>query len=200
MGGANSLSAAKGVLRGCQAGPATEPFTQHVLTPVQNELVATLTEIIIPETDTPGARAARVNEFIDVMLAEWYPQEERDQFLRGLATVEQSAQDIAGVPFLEATFEEQVAVVDALEREAIQAAESSPDAENIVREPEDAEAVGQEDADELPLDPPFFNTLKSMTLLGYYTSEIGASQELGLMPMGRYDGSVPYAEIGRAWS
>ena len=199
MGGAVSLSTISGVLGGCQAGPATEAFVPQTLTPAQNDLVATLTEIIIPETDTPGAKAARVNEFIDVMLTEWYPAEERDQFLRGLATVDQRAQAVAGKPFMEASPEEQVAVMRALEQAARTPAEPEED-EEAEREPMDVEETGPETADTAPPDPPFFNTIKSMTLFGYYTSEIGASQELGMMPLGSYDGSVPYSEIGRAWS
>ena len=40
---------------------------------------------IIPSTDTPGAKGARVNEFIDVILTEWATPEERKNFLDGLA-------------------------------------------------------------------------------------------------------------------
>ena len=202
MGGAVSLSTISGVLGGCQAGSATDPFVPQTLTSAQNDLVATLTEIIIPETDTPGAKAARVNEFIDVMLTDWYPAEEREQFMRGLATVDQRAQDLAGKPFMEATPEEQVAVMQVLEHEARPPAEPEAAAEDeeTERDPEDVEETGAETTEAVPVDPPFFNTIKSMTLLGYYTSEIGASQELGYMPMGNYDGSVPYDEIGRAWS
>ena len=57
-------------------------------------------------------------------------------------------------------------------------------------------AVGGADAP-----PPFFRQLKELTLAGYYTSEVGASQELRWNPApGRYDPDVPFSEVGRAWA
>ena len=46
--------------------------------PRQNELVITLTELIIPQTDTPGAKAAKVNEYIDTVLADATPERSRE--------------------------------------------------------------------------------------------------------------------------
>jgi hypothetical protein len=47
----------------------------RTLNPHQNATVTAISEIIIPQTDTPGAKAARVNEFIDLILTEWYDGE-----------------------------------------------------------------------------------------------------------------------------
>ncbi|MFQ5572054.1 MAG: gluconate 2-dehydrogenase subunit 3 family protein [Rhodothermales bacterium] len=182
MGGTLSVSTVAGILGGCKAGPAGIPFTPQTFTPDQNELVITLTELIIPETDTPGAKAARVNEFIDLMITEWYSAEERDRFLAGVAEVDRRAQEAYGNAFIDATPEEQTALLAAMEEEAIDWAE--------------AVAAGTTGAQ----DPPFFNMIKELTLSGYYTSEIGASVELRDMPFGTYDGAVPFEEIGRAWS
>src|SRR3989442_15315431 len=63
----------------------------RALTPHQNETVATIAELILPKTDTPGARDAGVPAFIDVMLAEWVGDEERKMFTAGLAGVETPA-------------------------------------------------------------------------------------------------------------
>jgi hypothetical protein len=46
----------------------------------------------------------------------------------------------------------------------------------------------------------FFRTLKELTVVGYYTSEIGARQELHVDPMGAWRADVSYADIGRAWA
>ena len=59
--------------------------TLRTLNPHQNETVATIAELIIPKTDTPGARDAGVPGFIDVMLAEWGDDEQRQMFTAGLA-------------------------------------------------------------------------------------------------------------------
>ena len=43
--------------------------------------------------------------------------------------------------------------------------------------------------------------LKELTLVGYYTSEVGATQELRYeRAPGRYDGCMPYEDLGRAWA
>ena len=65
--------------------------------------VTTLAEHIIPETDTPGASAARVNEFIDLLLAEWCDDAERERFLRGLADVDARSLHAFGNVFVHTT-------------------------------------------------------------------------------------------------
>ena len=61
-----------------------EQAVLRTLNPHQNATVTTISELIIPQTDTPGAKAARVNEFIDLILTEWYDDEEKSIFLTGL--------------------------------------------------------------------------------------------------------------------
>jgi hypothetical protein len=159
-----------------QAGFVTPPAGQalRTLTPQQAELVAALAEHIIPATDTPGARAARVDAFIDALLADIFTAEERERFLTGLADVDARARAAAGTAFVECPARQQVALLEALEREGQHA------------------GAGQ---------APFFPWIKEFTLVGYYTSEIGASQELRYVHVaGRYDGDVPYEQVGRAYS
>ena len=182
MGGTVSMSVMSGVLGGCKAGPATAEFVPQTVNAAQNDLVTVIAELIIPETDTPGAKAARVNAFIDKMLTDWFPQDERDHFMAGLATVDTRSQDAYGKPFMDATPDEQTELLSAMEDEGIAW----------------MEALGEGGAD--PEKPPFFNLIKQLTLAGYYTSEIGGSQELRDMPIGQYRGDVPFEEIGRAWS
>jgi hypothetical protein len=164
------------VARAVEAGFTAPPPGQalRVLTPAQGALVATLAEHIIPTTDTPGARAARVDAFIDALLADIFTAEERDRFVAALGDVDARARATAGTTFVAATSTQQVAILETLEREARAAR-----------------------ADEQP----FFPWIKELTLVGYYTSEIGATQELRYVHVaGRYDGDVPYDEVGRAYS
>ena len=69
------------------------------LNPHQNATVTTIAEIIIPQTTTPGAKAARVNEFIDLILTEWYDEEEKSTFMTGLADVDSRTRDLYGKDF-----------------------------------------------------------------------------------------------------
>jgi len=174
MGGTLSASTIAGVLGGCSAGPEDSSFTARTLTDNRDELVATLAEHIIPETDTPGARAARVHEFIDNMLTDWYEAAEVASFLAGLEDVEARSRASGADAFLSMDSEAQVVLLTQME----------------------AEALALEEADEMP----FFNAIKALTLFGYYTSEVGATQELRINPMGMYRADVPYEEIGRAWA
>src|SRR5260370_13360541 len=63
-------------------------YTLRPLDPHQNDTVVAMIDQIIPATDTPGAKAARVNEFIDVILTEWAVEDERRNFLASLASVD----------------------------------------------------------------------------------------------------------------
>ena len=125
----------------------------RVLTARQNEVVVALTELIIPETDTPGAKAARVNRFVDAVLHD-APPADRETFLRGLAWIDARSRALFKKDFLAATAAEQTALLTTLSSDRNQAAE---------------DAIGVE----------FFQAIKSMTINGYYTSEIGLRQELG---------------------
>jgi glucoside 3-dehydrogenase (cytochrome c) hitch-hiker subunit len=122
----------------------------------QNATVVALSDLILPATDTPGAKAALVNEFVDLLLAEWYSPEERDRLLAGLADVDARARAAFGKDFLDGTGSEQAALLTALDDEA---ARWSADPE-ATRGPQ-----------------PFYRQFKWLTLFGYYTSEIGAERE-----------------------
>ena len=78
---------------------AEDPWTPRVLTPHQNESVVTLTELIIPQTDTAGAKAARVNVFIDTVLAD-ADESARDAFLSGLEWMDERSRELFGADFV----------------------------------------------------------------------------------------------------
>src|SRR2546422_11588875 len=87
----------------------------QVLDPHQAETVATIAEMIIPETDTPGARAAHVPEFIDLMLAEWFADDDRARFLAGLADVDERSRDLFGADFLTTSEPQRAAILSGLD-------------------------------------------------------------------------------------
>lgn len=192
MGGSLSATTVAGVLGGCHAEPgvpvatAADASAAALLSDAQRELLATLAELIIPETDTPGARGAGVPAFIEHMLADWLTAEQRDHFLAGLADVDVRARDHQVADFVTATPEQQAAILQALADDA-QAAEDAADPEA-----EDAEPT-----EELK---PFFRRLKELTVTGYYTSEVGMTQELHYQPShNAYEACIPASQIGRAW-
>jgi hypothetical protein len=183
LGTAVTPSVARAVSAGYRA-PA--PGTAYrVLTPQQGELLATLAEHIIPATDTPGARAARVDAFIDGLLADIFTAQEREHFLEGLSDVDTRTNTAHGMLFMKATPVQQVGLLTSMQGEA---------AVTPTGRPRRRRSAGAEPR-------AFFPWLKELTLVGYYTSEIGASQELKYVHVaGRYDGDVPYRQVGRAYS
>jgi hypothetical protein len=95
------------------ATAAAAAFKPQVFSPQQNEAVIAISELILPQTDTPGAKAARVNEFIDFVLAR-APQKEREQFLAGLGWMDQRAQQAFGKPFAVGTHDQQLVLLSRL--------------------------------------------------------------------------------------
>jgi hypothetical protein len=137
----------------------------RVLDPRQLETVAAVAELIVPETDTPGARAAGVGEFIDLIVAEWYTEEQRAHFLAGLADLDRRCQAGIGRVFLDAGGSDQVRILSELESEWLS-----------------VRATGGK------ADEHFFHQIKHLTLYGYYTSRIGVERELHWVAIpGRYD-------------
>lgn len=134
------------------------------LDPQQNATVVTISELIIPQTDTPGAKAARVNEFIDVIVAEWYDQEEKSRFLTGLADVDRRSESFFGKAFVDCSGQQQIQILNDLDEE------SQVKSEKIFRRR--ARSITD------PAEKQFFSMIKQLTLIGYYTSEIGFVQEL----------------------
>ncbi len=182
LGGVISAPVIAAVLAGCQGRAGRGGRHSGALSSEQLELVATIADHIVPETDTPGARAVGVHEFVDAMLAEGYAGPDRARFVAGLADVDARARAACGRPFLECAREQQRAVLDDLDRETFaRPARSAPPLAST--------------------EVPFFRTFKELTLVGYYTSETGATRELRHAPVpGRYDGCVPLAQIGRTWA
>ena len=148
------------------------------LNPHQNATVTTIAEIIIPQTDTPGAKAARVNDFIDLILSEWYDDEEKATFLTGLADVDARARAVFGRDFVDCAEKAQVEMLQALDDEVA-----------ALRD------LGRHRRRSLPPEGNFFFMIKQLTLVGYYTSQIGFEQELhGEIIPSRHAGCAPLEE------
>ena len=149
-----------------QTGPG---YKLRTLNPHQNATVVTMTDLIIPETDTPGAKAARVNEFIDVILTEWATPEERLNFLLGLEGVDKQSQELFGKDFVSASPVQQVTLLRAMDDFAA--------SERGDRREKHGNTVPEFDTQ---LKGNFYDIFRGITLHGYYTSEIGFTQELKL--------------------
>jgi hypothetical protein len=157
------------------AGYALRTLNSH-----QNDMVVAMIDQIIPETDTPGAKSARVNEFIDVILTEWANDTERKNFLEGLADVDKKSNEVFGKDFAGTASAQQLSLLRAMDEAAAFESSNRPDDEE------------EEDRRDRQLQGNFFSVFKHITLHGYYTSEIGFTQELKLQIIpGAQHGCVP---------
>jgi hypothetical protein len=156
----------------------------------QHETVATLAEMIIPTTDTPGAKEAGVPEFIDLLLTEWYDPAETKEFLRGLADVDARSRKKFGKGFTACSPQQQTELMKGLDAEAMDYAAQLRKAvtRSHVSIPQQTK----------PIPVNFFYTLKKLTLTGYYTSQIGFQKELGrsIIPP-EHAGCAPLTEVQR---
>jgi len=156
-------------------------YTLRTLNPHQNDTVVAMIDQIIPATDTPGAKGARVNEFIDVILTEWADAEERKNFLDGLAGVDKQTNDLFGKNFVDASPAQQVTLLRSMDESVATQRTRRMRHGNTIPEERDKQLRGE-----------FFNVFKGITVHGYYTSEIGFSQELNLQIIpGAQHGCVP---------
>jgi gluconate 2-dehydrogenase gamma chain len=148
--------------------------------------VTAIAELIIPRTDTPGASDVRVTEFIDLIVTEWYDAEERTHFLNGLADMDVRTQAWFGRNFVDSSPRQQTQILTVLGQEMT----------------EEADAL-QGHVRQHRVSPPqpnknFYSMVRGLTLMGYYTSEAGATRELDFqMIPGRFDGCVDVRAAAR---
>ena len=142
--------------------------------------VAFLDEIadtIVPETDTPGAKAAAVGTFMASMVVEMYNEDQQRIFKDGVSTVDVRSRDAFGNDFLSLAADERLKVLETLD----------------VEQHEHMRNRGDK-----PIH--FFRMMKELALLGYFTSEIGCTQALRYIEApGRYDPCAPYEPGDKAW-
>lgn len=157
-------------------------YTLRTLTPRLNDTVVAMAEQIIPATDTPGAKGARVNEFIDVILTEWATPDERAHFIAGLEDIDKQSEILFGKKFADASSEQQLAQLRAIDDATLAGRVVTAHHGNHVSEP-DTQLKGN-----------FWEVFKRITVHGYYTSEVGFSQELKLQIIpGAQHGCQPVA-------
>lgn len=186
MGGTLSAPTMLAFLDGCKSSTETSTSLTFPFSADQKNLVSEIAEIIIPKTDTPGAKDAQVGEFIEMMLKDCYAAKDQNSFAAGL-------KDLAKKDFLKATPEEQTKMLKELEASAKKASEQ------ISAERKKFTEAGKEYTDDQGV--PFFRLIKELTLLGYFTSEPGATLALEYVPVpGRYDGCIDLKPGQKAWA
>jgi gluconate 2-dehydrogenase gamma chain len=173
-------------LDGCKAKPQLN-YKPVFFKENEASLVAEIAEIIIPRTDTPGAKDTGVPGFIDALIGEVYNAGQQEDFRKGLAALDEEARKAYGDAFLDCTPEQQTEFIRQQNAKALEGSVNGA-------------AQGWWNAGSAQ-DRPFILKIKELTLLGFFTSEAGATQVLQYNQVpGPFKGCVPLAEVGKAWA
>lgn len=185
MGGALSAPTLSALLNGCQTATDSTKGVKFTLSDSQRNLISEIAEIIIPKTETPGAKDAKVGQFIELMLKDCYKSEDQKRFAEGLSQLEETK-------FLEGSAAEQTRILTELEKKA------KDEMAKITEDRKKAKDAGKEFTEP---GVPFFRLMKELTLLGYFTSKEGATLALEYVPIpGRYDGCIDLKPNQKAWA
>lgn len=179
IGGAVSGSLTRAVIA---SGSGRRAPRKPVFDDTNRSMVAIIAELIIPTTDTPGAIAAGVPEFVEMMVGDWYTNSERAAFYQGLKDLDAWCYNEHGVLFLQASEAQRVAGLEAFEQRAA----------------EQLQVVGNEieSAGKIDENAPFFTRIRELVIVGYYTSEVGARQEHKFFRMTpKYDGEYRHGKL-----
>ncbi|MBA2706804.1 MAG: gluconate 2-dehydrogenase subunit 3 family protein, partial [Gemmatimonadaceae bacterium] len=180
--------------------------------PFTAEDIAFLDEIadtILPETSTPGAKAAKTGAFMALIVTDSYQPNDQKVFREGMRKVDEASRKAHNVSFMTANPQQRLTVLEALDREQ-KAYSDNRDAENRKKSEKslpDQRKEGSKDAAApaaaITADPPahYFRMMKELALLGYFTSEIGYTQAMRYEETpGRFDPCVPYQAGDKIWA
>lgn len=123
-------------------------------------------QVIVPTTDTPGAREAGVPLFIDALVARWMTADEATQFREGLAGLDAGARRRFGQGYAACTPAQAAELMQALRAASPYGGRTFSLTDRI-------------------LDPkaPFYLRLRDLVVLGYFISEQASSTELRYLPV-----------------
>ncbi|MCE7040260.1 gluconate 2-dehydrogenase subunit 3 family protein [Dyadobacter sp. CY312] len=141
------------------------------LTEIQKNIVAEVAEMIIPRTNTPGAKDAGVPAFVVMMLQDCYRKPEHLSFVAGV-------QDLEKRGFLSLNQQEKTKLLKAVEADTVQQMIAYNVQQTKMGDNEDREQMK-----EVPKGLPYWRLMKELTLLGYFTSEAGIKASFDYVPI-----------------
>ena len=181
MGGSLAAPWLTSILSGCSNTPEEKQAVLESFTPEVKGSLAEIADTIIPTTSTPGAKEAKVQDFIADIVADCFNEKDRKAFFTGMTDLQKSCQTTYNKPFEQLDEKQRIEFLTKVEQEAKEYKEKNKDNK------------------EAP--PHIWGTLKGLVLTGYFTSEIGATKALNYLPIpGKYEGCVPLEKGQKAWA
>lgn len=180
MGG--TVLGAEAFLSGCKTDTKGVSFTKDDIA-FLNEVA----ETIIPTTTSPGAKEAKVGEFMQIMVSDCYEEKDQAIFMEGIKKLDDASKKLNSKSFMESSPEQRNALLVALDKEAKEEA---------------AKAADEKKTNPTKQFPKhYFTMMKQLTLSGYFTSEVGATKALRYVAVpGKFVGSYPYKKGDKAWA
>ena len=179
-------------LAGCknpEAGTSGKDFTESDIA-----FFDEVAETIFPKTSTPGAKEAKVGQFMTVMVNDCYTEEDQKAFRDGLAATNAACDKMHGHGFMKASPEQRKAVLVSFEKDVNDHQEKRRD---FMKEQDDLEKKAQANGDtnfkRKTMSAHYFTMMKQLTILGYFTSKEGRTGATRYEPVpGKYIGDFDY--------
>ena len=201
--------------------PAAGGYTRiGEFTPDDVAFLDEVAETILPETKTPGAKAAGTGAFMALMVTDAYDSRDQKTFRDGMRKVDEESRQANGVTFMSATPQQRLALLERLDREqktytdareaagrssrtGADSAKTDAATKAEAHLPDQRKEAAPGTATAITADAPahYFRMMKELALLGYFTSEIGYTQAQRYVESpGRFDPCVPYQRGEKAWA
>jgi hypothetical protein len=182
VGGTQLLTACAGdrppAANGTNAATGPSPIGEFSV--ADQQFLDEVADTILPETEkSPGAKAAATGPFMALMVTDCYTPDDRKIFREGMTALEEACKATCATGFMHATPEQRITLLTALDREQ--------------------HAYQKTKTPEQP--PHYFRMMKELSLLGFFTSEIGATKAMRYEEApGNYEPCLPYTKGETSWA
>jgi hypothetical protein len=189
---------AEAFLTGCKnADTVSTAFTEKDVAYLDE-----VAETILPATNTPGAKAAKVGQFMTVIVNDCYDDNDQKTFHEGMKQLNDASDKKYGHSFMKATPQERHDLLVDLDKEAKEHQKKRRefmDAQDIKEK--QARQSGDKNFKKDQMPNHYFSLMKQLTLWGYFTSKEGMTQALRYVPVpGRYEGCIDYKKGDKAFA
>jgi Gluconate 2-dehydrogenase subunit 3 len=161
-------------------------------------LLDEVADTILPDTKTPGAKAAQVGSFMALMVTDTYSPRDQKIFRDGMQKLDDASRKASNASFLQSTPQQRLSLLETLDKEQ----KAYSDRVDAAKKAKKAGTPIDTTGGITPDSPPhYFRMMKELTLIGYFTSEIGMTQALRYVESpGRFDPCLPYTPGEKAWA
>ena len=192
-------------LEGCKS----KTGVSMIFSPEDIAFLDEVADTILPPTKTPGAKAAKVGQFMTVMVNDCYEAADQKIFHEGMSKLDEASNKKNGKSFIESSTQQRHDLLSEIDKELKDYKKKTDDYFDAFPDEQKHEIAMQKNKDGMDAKTKkmreypnyYFTMMKELTLLGYFTSEIGCRQAMRYVETpGKFEGCVPYAKGDKAWA